>query len=168
MFNGVHGKFRSLLESYLKDRYQSLSPGNLNLSNNDSEWLEIKCGVPQGSILGPLLFLIYINDLTFLSRKNSNIVLYADDTTIIYTDPNKDNYILQISLLLMDLNNWFQSNLLNFNLNKTNYLEFKPTKRLGEDIQLKCDNTFIPTNTHTKFLGLIIDNNSAIAGPKPG
>ena len=66
--------------------------------------------------------------LTFLSRKNSNIVLYADDTTIIYTDPNKDNYILQISLLLTDLNNWFQSNLLNFNPNKTNYLEFKPTK----------------------------------------
>ena len=82
--------------------------------------------------------------------------------------PVQSNYILQISLLLTDLNNWFQSNLLNFNPNKTNYLEFKPTKRLGEDIQLKCDNTFIPTNTHTKFLGLIIDNNSAIAGPKPG
>ena len=77
---------------------------------------------------------------------------------LFYTDPNKDNYILQISLLLMDLNKWFQSNLLNFNLNKTNYLGFKPTKGLGEDIQLKCDNAFIPTNTHTKFLGLITDN----------
>ena len=61
-------------------------------------------------------------------------------------------------VLLTDLNNWFQSNLLNFNPNKTNYLEFKPTKRLGKDIQLKCDDTSIPVNTHTKFLGLIIDN----------
>ena len=77
---------------------------------------------------------------------------------LFYTDPNKDNYILQISLLLTDLNNWFHSNLLNFNPNKTNYLEFKPTKGLGEDIQLKCDDTFIPVNTHTKFLGLIIEH----------
>jgi hypothetical protein len=64
---------------------------------------------------------------------------------------------LQISLLLTDLNNCFQSNLLNLNFNKTNYLEFKPTKR-QEDIQLKCDNISLPTITHTKFLGLIIDN----------
>ena len=76
----------------------------------------------------------------------------------IYTDSNKANYISQISSLLTDLNNWFQSNLLNLNLNKTNYLEFKPTKRQEEDIQLKCDNISIPTITHTKFLGLIIDN----------
>jgi len=69
MFYGVHGKFRSLLESYLKDRYQSVSLGNLNLSNNDSEWLEIKCGVPQDSILGPLLFLIYINDFNIFIKK---------------------------------------------------------------------------------------------------
>ena len=129
MFYGVHGKFRSLLESYLKDRYQTVSLGNLNSSNKNSEWLRIKCGIPQGSILGPLLFLIYINNLPSLSRKDSNIVLYADDTTIIYTVSNKANYISQISSLLTDLNNCFQSNLLNLNLNKTNYLEFKPTKR---------------------------------------
>ena len=112
----------------------------------------------QGSILGPLLFLIYINDLPSLARKDSNIVLYADDTSIIYTDTNKANYILQINSLLTDLNNWFQSNLLNLNLNKTHYLEFNPTKRQEEGIHLKCDNTDIPAITHTKFLGLIIDN----------
>jgi hypothetical protein len=112
MFYGVHGKFKSLLESYLRDRYQTVSLSNLNSSSKDSEWLRIKCGIPQGSILGPLLFLIYVNDLPSLSRKNSNIVLYADDTTIICTDSNKADYILQISPLLTDLNNWFQSNVI--------------------------------------------------------
>jgi hypothetical protein len=158
MFYGVHGKFKSLIESYLRDRYQTVSLGNINSSYKDSKWLRTSCGVPQGSILGPLLFLIYINDLPSLSRKDSNIVLYADDTTIIYTNSNKTNYILQISSLLADLNNWFQSNLLNLNLNKTNYLEFNATKRQEEDTQLKCANISIPTITHTKFLGLIIDN----------
>jgi hypothetical protein len=66
MFYGVHGKFKPLLESYLKDRYQTVSLGNLNSSSKDSEWLSIKCGIPQGSILGPLLFLIYVNDLPSL------------------------------------------------------------------------------------------------------
>jgi hypothetical protein len=62
MFYGVHGKFRSLQESYLKDGYQTVSLGNSTLSNKDSEWLRIKCGVP-------LLFLIYVNDLPSLSRQ---------------------------------------------------------------------------------------------------
>ena len=92
----VYG-YKYIYTTALKDRYQTVSLGNLNSCNKDSEWLRIKCGVPQGSILGPLLFLIYINDFSSLSRKDSNIVLYADDTTIIYTDSNKANYILQIS-----------------------------------------------------------------------
>jgi hypothetical protein len=63
--------------------------GNIIDSNNSSKWETIKCGVPQGSILGPLFFLFYINDLPKMINKDSNMVLYADDTSIIITDTNK-------------------------------------------------------------------------------
>ena len=73
-------------------------------------------------------------------------------------DRKKEECVPQINSLLAELINWFHSNLLNLNLNKTHYLEFNPTKRQEEGIHLKCDNTDIPAIIHTKFLGLIIDN----------
>jgi hypothetical protein len=149
MFYGVHGKFRSLLESYLKDRYQTVSLGNSHSSNKDSKWLRIKCGIPQGSILGPLLFFIYINDLPSLSRKNSNIVLYADNTTIIYTDSNIADYIVHISSLLTNLNNWFQSNLLNLNFNKTNnVLGIQAQKKTRRDHSAQMRHLYTYNYTH--------------------
>jgi len=63
-------KFKALIESCLTDRYQKVALDNItNNNNNSSKWKMIKCGVPHGSILGPLFFLIYINDLTTLINK---------------------------------------------------------------------------------------------------
>jgi len=85
-FYGVSGKFYNLIKSYLDGRYQKVV-----LSHNkdiESAWEKIRQGEPQGSILGPIFFLIYINDLPNLTSTGTKILLYADDTSIVVTSQN--------------------------------------------------------------------------------
>ena len=82
------------IKSYLDGRYQKVV---LSHSNGiESTWEKIRQGVPQGSILGPLLFLIYINDLPNLASTGTKILLYADDTSIIVTSSNLENFETKI------------------------------------------------------------------------
>ena len=85
-----------MIQSYLKGRYQKVLIDKFNAHENvSSEWKKITNGVPQGSILGPLLFLI-INDLPMATNNDSKVVLYADDPSIIISSPNQEG--LQIAL----------------------------------------------------------------------
>jgi len=121
-FYGVSGKFYNLVKSYLDGRYQILG---LSHSNGiESTWEKIRQGVPQGSILGPLLFLIYINDLPNLASTGTKILLYADNTSIIVTSSHLENFETKIDNIFGDINNWFKVNQLTLNYNKTNYLQF--------------------------------------------
>jgi hypothetical protein len=74
------------------------------------------------------LFYNYINDLPKLVNENNNLVLYADDVSIVITDCNRVGFNLQVNVLLKDINNCFKNNLLNINFTKTNYLVFRPSK----------------------------------------
>jgi hypothetical protein len=78
----------------------------------------IKCGVPQGSILGPILFLIYVNDLPVLASSDITVILYADDTSLIVTSPMLGNFGERLNLLFKNLNEWFQANKLILNYEK--------------------------------------------------
>ena len=87
-FHGIEGKFNSLIQSYLTGRFQRVIVGNSNDNINFLKWKQIINGVPQGSILGSLLFLINENDLPKVAGRNSNMILFADDTSILITGSN--------------------------------------------------------------------------------
>jgi exonuclease III len=156
-FYGVNGKFKSLLKSYLTKRFQKVTLGNMFVNGKSSNWKLIKNGVPQGSILGPLLFLIYINDLPKILNKENKMVLFADDTSILITDSDKMDFEHNIKQTFQDINAWFLNNRLSLNANKTQFVKFR-TNHYSNIIHYAYDIKGITTSNEAKFLGLMLDN----------
>ena len=100
-----------------------------NLNKSFSSWKTIKCGVLQGSVLGPLLFLIYINDLPVSISKTAKSILFADDISITVTNENKTEFRHTLQIAMIGISNWFQSNSLTLNYEKTNLLHFVTKKQ---------------------------------------
>ena len=86
----------------------------------------IKCGVPQGSILGPLLFILYINDPNPNASEFTDPLLFADDTSIFYSHPNPNCLESVLNDKLQNIDVWQKCNKLSVNIKKTNYVNFKP------------------------------------------
>ena len=85
----------------------------------------IRSGIPQGSILGPILFIIYVNDMPFITSE-ANCILYADNTKILISDSNIDNLYAKASIIFSMFSQWFTTNRLALNDNKTNFMVFMP------------------------------------------
>ena len=119
---GVSGKFYNLIKSYLDGKYKKIV-----LSHNkgtEFTWEKIIQWISQGSILGPIIFLLYIKDLPNLTSTGTKILLYVDDTSIIVTSQNLEKFETKIDNIFGDINNWFKANKLILNYNRTNYLQF--------------------------------------------
>ena len=124
---GIRGNPLKLISSYLENRQQYVE-----FRNTKSSILQISTGVPQGSILGPLLFLVYINDFPSASGY-FNFIMYADDTTL-YSNidsPNQNNMMrlteTKINAELAKIDEWLKINKLSLHLKKSKYLVFKKT-----------------------------------------
>ena len=149
---GIRGRENQWVKSFLTNRDQFVNLNNCTSSNKT-----ITCGVPQGSILGPLLFTIYINDM------NKAIIdclthHFADDTNLLYAhkDPNVIRKVVNKDLAL--LFQWLCANRLSLNVAKTEFIIFRPPrKNLPERIVLKLNNTKIFESYNIKYLGLLMD-----------
>ena len=140
-------------KSYLTNRKQYVS-----LNGESSELKQIACGVPQGSCLGPLLFLLYINDLPNISEV-LHFYLFADDTHIYYKADNMEKLETVINKELRKLGTWLIVNRLSLNIDKTNYLIFHPyNKPLKQRITLKIHKKAISESDYIKYIGIMVDS----------
>lgn len=130
----------------------------VKIGDIESQAQIIECGVPQGSLLGPLFFLIYINDMQEIGM-TGDITLYADDTSLFYYGNSIETVINQAQHDIDLLNRWLQSNLLTINASKTNYMIFSArNKKIGNYNPLTINGEPINKVEKEKYLGLIIDN----------
>ena len=150
---GIRGIPLSWFKSYLEHRKQSTV-----INETCSSAQNIMFGVPQGSILGPLLFIIYINDITHATSAGKYI-LFADDTSIVFTlgDDNNDHATKEVEKELVKVCDWFNANKLSVNELKTKVMCFKSTG--DHNVTLKLNDTPIENVTNFKFLGITISNN---------
>ena len=150
---GIRGPAWDWLQCYLSNRKQFVSYGS---GKSDTENIEI--GVPQGSILGPLLFLLYINDLCNISHKVS-FIQFADDTSIYCTGSSLANVCSTIETEMVLICDWLNNNKLSLNVSKTNYMIMTPSaKDVDADISITLNGLNIERVSETKFLGVILDS----------
>ena len=155
---GIRGNANKLIASYLSNRFQYVS-----VLGEDSEKLPVLYGVPQGSCLGPLLFIIYINDIS-RSTELGKFVLFADDTNIFVADDCKKRVYEKANRILHLVHLYMKCNLLHINIKKCCYIHFKPSRAKvepdpsdAEESILTLNNTVIKRVSEAKFLGVIID-----------
>lgn len=151
-FYGVRDKALDLLSSYLSNRIQKVFIDGITSSGSS-----VKMGVPQGSILGPFLFLIYINDLPFLIKGLCDVVLFADDTSLIFKTDRHSSCFDEVNSTLSKVVNWFTSNNLLLNAKKTKCIQFELPNVKSPPPNIMLNGEILDLVDDTVFLGIAVD-----------
>ena len=153
---GIRGRILDWFQCYLSNRKMRVKSLNNNGSYDFSDLYDVNFSVPQGSCLGPLLFLVFCNDLP-LNLTFCNAILFADDTTLYISHSNLRYLQWCICEELKQLSDWFMANKLTLNLGKSCCIIFGAGKRTLETFELKIENVEIPIFDDCKYLGVWID-----------
>ncbi|KAI5721832.1 hypothetical protein M8J77_026248 [Diaphorina citri] len=157
-FYGVRENSLKWFQSYLVGRNQTtkiptVTNGVKNFVNSSTR--NVKLGVPQGSVLGPLLFLIYINDIIF-STGVGKFTLFADDTTILVDGKSRQEVLSKLTTVLHDIQGWFTANRLTLNADKTTFVYFNPHN--PDSLHpIPFNSSSVAPSQEVKFLGVILD-----------
>lgn len=152
---GIRGTPLKLLEDYLTNRQQRVVAVTDEQLVISSDWMTVKRGVPQGSILGPYLFILYINDLP-ATAVSVPMTMYADDTSVVLGARGQPELEMDAALTLSSMEDWFRSNSLRLNASKTSvvYYSTNPNK---EQLRIVHGDTVITSMSSTSFLGVVVD-----------
>ena len=150
---GIRGNVYNLFKSYLSDRKQYV-----RVNNENSDMQQVVCGVPQGSVLGPLLFIIYINDLANCCNEGT-FRIFADDTGIFCHSKTISLLMEKAAVIMKNIHNWFQSNKLTLNTSKTSFLIFRSSRFSIQQLPdtINFGNSSIHRTSQIKYLGVILD-----------
>ena len=149
---GARGIAKNWFSSYLQNRKQCVK-----LNGFESSLSDISYGVPQGSVLGPLLFLMYINDLS-VSVKNSMVHHFADDTNLLCINKSLKLLCKKINYDLRGITHWLNANRISLNISKTEFVVFRsPRKIIDFDIKIKVNGQRIYQSSYIKYLGVYLD-----------
>ena len=146
---GIRGKSLNLIKSYLTNRRQYTK-----ISNNFSDELKINCGISQESCLGPLLFLLYINDLPLAYQMNTT--LYADDMYLMMSDLNLTTLQNRINIELKNIDFWLRKNKLSLNFSKLTFLliDKQPSRTIKSTFEIKINDIMLTRSPIVKYLRL--------------
>lgn len=158
---GIRGPPLNWLCSFVKLRKQYVSvqyTSQDSVEKINSKSCFVEMGVPQGSVLGPVLFILYTNSLESVLGKTS-FSMYADDLSIIISDKSSDSLSTEIHKTLKNICNWFNQNYFHFNANKTQTIRFHNRQKICDNIEININNSVLDSAAadSVNFLGIHLD-----------